>query len=97
MCNVQSNRRSTGRAFTFPDHTLHIAHPLTFPDYTLHIELSLPGRLQHAWNFATQRQSAEAQAADAELAQVRARASAQLATVVLARGELRLLVRLGYM
>ena len=44
-----------------------------------------------------QGQSAETQAADAELAQVRARAPAQLATVVLARGELGLLVRLGYM
>ena len=83
--------------FTFPDYTLHIAHPLTFPDYTSHIELFLPGRLQDAWNFATQRQSAKAQAAHAELAQVRARASAQFAPIVLARGELWLLVRLGYM
>jgi hypothetical protein len=76
---------------------VRVSRAFTFPDYTLHFELFLPGRLQHAWNFATQRQSAEAQAADAELAQVRARAPAQLATIVLARGELRLLVRLGYM
>src|SRR5581483_4681580 len=50
----------------------------------------LPGRLRHAWNFSPQGKPAETQAADAELADVRARPSADLAAVVLARGELRL-------
>src|SRR5271166_1312385 len=48
----------------------------------------LPGRLRYPGNFSPQRQSAETQAADAELAEVPARASTNLAAVVLARGEL---------
>jgi hypothetical protein len=53
--------------------------------------LSLPGRLRNPWNLPAQRELAEAQAADAELAQKSPRASAQLAAVMLARGELGLL------
>jgi hypothetical protein len=48
----------------------------------------LPRRLRNPWNLSAQRQAAEAQAADAELAQKRARASAQVAAVVLARRKL---------
>src|ERR1700678_384574 len=48
----------------------------------------LPGRLRNAWNLAAQRQSAEAQAAHSELAEKRARTSAQAAAVVPARGKL---------
>ena len=55
----------------------------------------LPGRLANPGNLSPQRQSAEAQPAKAELAQIGARASAQLAAVVLARRELGLLVVLG--
>src|SRR5215470_15278073 len=51
----------------------------------------LPRRLRNSRNLAAQRQLPETQPADAELAQVRARASADLAAVVLARRELRLL------
>jgi len=51
-------------------------------------ECLLPGRLRDAWNLAAKSQPAETQAADAELAQVRSRASAQLAAVVPARGKL---------
>jgi hypothetical protein len=49
---------------------------------------SLPGRLRNPWNLPAQRELAEAQAADAELAQKRARTPAKLAAVVLACGEL---------
>src|SRR5215469_3415097 len=49
---------------------------------------ALPGRFGDAWNFAAKSQSAEAQAAYAELAQVRSWTSAQLAAVVPARGKL---------
>jgi hypothetical protein len=49
-----------------------------------------PGRLHDAWNLALERQGAEAQAADAELAQERPRTPAQVAAVVLAAGKLRL-------
>src|SRR5262249_17521125 len=49
----------------------------------------LPGRLRDAWNFSPQREAPEAQAADAKLAQVSPRTSADLAAVVLTRGELR--------
>ena len=55
----------------------------------------LPGRLRYPRNLSPQSQSAEAQPAKAELAQIGARASAQLAAVVLARRELGLLVVLG--
>jgi hypothetical protein len=48
----------------------------------------LPGRLRNPWNFPAQRELAEAQAANAELAQKGARTSAQLAAVMLARGKL---------
>src|SRR5215469_13368111 len=48
----------------------------------------LPRRLRNPWNLPTERQLPEAQAANAELAQISARTSAQLATVVLARGKL---------
>src|ERR1700733_7494705 len=51
---------------------------------------SLPGRLHDTWNLAAQGKPAEAQTAYAELAQECARAAAQLAAVVLARGKLRL-------
>lgn len=56
---------------------------------------SLPGRLRDPRNLPPQSQPAEAKAANAELAQVGARPSAQLAAVVPARGELGLLVVLG--
>src|SRR5581483_245476 len=52
------------------------------------VPFQLPGRLRDARNFSPQRESTEAQAANAELAQVGARTSANLAAVVLARGEL---------
>jgi len=48
-----------------------------------------PRRLRNPRNFPAQREPAEAQAANAELAQKCARPSAQLAAVVLARGKLR--------
>src|ERR1700733_9585878 len=51
---------------------------------------SLPGRLHDTWNLAAQGKPAEAQTAYAELAQECARAAAQRAAVVLARGTLRL-------
>src|SRR5690349_7792328 len=41
----------------------------------------LPARLDHAWNLAVQGELAEAQAANAELAQERARPAAAPATV----------------
>jgi hypothetical protein len=44
----------------------------------------LPGRLGHAWDIALQGQFPEAQAADAELAHISARPSAQMAAVMLA-------------
>src|SRR5690242_3434143 len=50
----------------------------------------LPGRLHNARNLAAQRETAETQTAHAEFAQEPARAAAQLAAVVLARGKLRL-------
>src|SRR5580704_11585299 len=49
---------------------------------------SLPGRLRDSRNLPAQRQLPEAQPAQSELAQIRARPSANLATVVPARGEL---------
>src|SRR5581483_2636968 len=52
--------------------------------YFLAAHNCLPGRLGNAWNFSSQRETTEAQAADAELAQVGARPSADLAAVVLA-------------
>jgi len=55
----------------------------------------LPGRLCNAWNLALQRQRAEAQAAEAELAQIRPRTSANLAAVMLPGRKLGFLVRLG--
>src|SRR5579871_429571 len=51
---------------------------------------ALPRRLGNPWNLTAQRELPEAQPADTELAQIGARASAKLAAVVLARGELRL-------
>src|SRR5438445_6846892 len=48
----------------------------------------LPRRLGNTRDLPTQRQTAEAEPADAELAQIAARASADLAAVVLACGEL---------
>src|ERR1700731_3833215 len=50
----------------------------------------LPRRLRNSGNFATQGQAPETQAAQAELAQISARTSANLAAVVLARRKLRL-------
>src|SRR5947209_1089043 len=61
------------------------------------ILLPLPGRLRNPGDFASQRQPAEAQAADAELAQIRARTSADLAAVVLTSRKLWLSCRLGNM
>ena len=55
----------------------------------------LPGRLRNAWNLALQRQTAETQAAQTELAQIGARPPANLAAVVLARRKFRLLASLG--
>src|SRR5581483_3644986 len=48
----------------------------------------LPRRLRNPWNLPAQRELAEAQAANAELAQKRAWTPAELAAVVLARGKL---------
>ena len=64
-------------------------------DRTRRRAVVLPGRLHDPRNLTAQCQSAEAQPAKAELAQVSARASAQLATIVLTRRELGLLVVLG--
>ena len=55
----------------------------------------LPGRLRNPGDFSLKRQAAEAQTADAELAQKRPRTSADVAAVVLAAGEFGFLVRLG--
>src|SRR5271166_4446403 len=55
----------------------------------------LPRRLRNAGNFPLERQAAEAQTAEAELAQIGPRTSANVAAVVRARGELGFLVRLG--
>jgi hypothetical protein len=52
--------------------------------------LYLPAGLNHSGNFSPQRQLAEAQAAKAELAQVRTGPAADLAAIVLAAGKLRL-------
>src|SRR5689334_11088249 len=51
--------------------------------------LPLPRRLRNSRNLSAQRQAAETQPADPKLAQVRARASAQLTAIVPARGKLR--------
>jgi hypothetical protein len=51
--------------------------------------LELPAGLNDARNLALERKAAEAQTADAELAQERARTAAELAAVVLAGLELR--------
>ena len=56
--------------------------------------MPLPRRLRDARNLAAQRQPAEAQAAQAELAQISARTSANLAAVVSARGKFRSLLLL---
>src|ERR1700730_5050094 len=50
--------------------------------------ICLPGRLRNPGNFSAQRQATETQAADTELAQISAWASAQVAAVVLARRKL---------
>jgi len=55
----------------------------------LHVRLELPAGLDDARNLALERKTAEAEAADAELAQKRARTAAELAAVVLAGLELR--------
>jgi hypothetical protein len=52
--------------------------------------LYLPAGLNDSGNFSPQRQLAEAQAAKAELAQVRTGPAADLAAIVLAAGKLRL-------
>src|SRR5271155_4152732 len=57
--------------------------------------LFLPRRLRNPRNLPAQRQLPEAQPAQAELAQIRARTSAHLAAVMSARGKLRLLLALG--
>src|SRR6185312_2844021 len=49
--------------------------------------MTLPGRLRNPGNLSAQRQPAKAQPADAELAQVSPRTSAQLAAVMPARGK----------
>src|SRR5215831_150950 len=55
----------------------------------------LPGRLRHPRHFALQRQPAEAQAANAELAQVGARPPADRTAVAVLGRKLGFLVRLG--
>jgi hypothetical protein len=50
----------------------------------------LPTGFNDARDFAPERQLAEAQAAEAELAQIRARPAANLAAIVLAAGKFRL-------
>src|SRR5579864_4994733 len=60
-------------------------------------DLFLPGRLGNARDLAPQRQTAEAQAAYAELAQIRPRTPAELAAIVLTSRKLRLPCRLGNM
>jgi len=55
----------------------------------LHALPDLPAGLDDARNLALERKTAEAQAADTELAQKRARTAAELAAVVLAGLELR--------
>src|ERR1700760_4266362 len=62
--------------------TLKVAEPVN--------ARALPTRFHNARNLALERQTAEAQTADAELAQVCARTAAQLAPVVLTGLELRL-------
>src|SRR5579875_993618 len=57
----------------------------------------LPARLRNSRYLAAQRQVAKMQPAQAKLAQVTARASADLAAVMLPGRELGLLVRLRYM
>ena len=52
------------------------------------LNASSPGRLGNPRNLAAKSQSAEAQAADAKLAQVSPRTSAELAAVMPARGKL---------
>ena len=69
-------------------------HPAGQDRIALH-RTFLPGRLRDPRNLAPKGQSAEAQPAEAELAQVGARTSAQLAAVVLARRELGFFVVLG--
>src|SRR6201995_830482 len=54
------------------------------------VRAGLPAGLDDAWDLALERQCTEAQTADAELAQERARTAAELAAVVLAGLELRL-------
>src|SRR5580698_7895225 len=49
----------------------------------------LPARLDDAWNFSLEGERTEAETAYAELAKERARTTAELAAVVLARLELR--------
>src|SRR5256885_6679115 len=56
----------------------------------------LPASLRHSWNLAVQRQLAEAQPANAELAQERARTSAAPAAVAVAALELRRLRLPGF-
>src|ERR1700760_1911986 len=63
--------------------TLKVAEPVN--------ARALPTRFHNARNLALERQTAEAQTADTELAQIRARTAAQLAAVVLTGLELRLL------
>src|ERR1700761_235166 len=62
--------------------TLKVAEPVN--------ARALPTRLHDARNLAFERQTTEAQTADTELAQIRARTAAQLAPVVLTELELRL-------
>jgi hypothetical protein len=50
----------------------------------------LPAGLNHSGNFSPQRQLAEAQAAKAELAQVRTGPAADFAAIVLTAGKFRL-------
>src|SRR5207253_9539263 len=67
---------------------LHAARSLRLsrePATTVHC---LPGRLGDAGDLSLERQPAKAQAADAELAQIAARPSADAAAVVLPAGEL---------
>jgi hypothetical protein len=59
------------------------------------LKSSLPGRLHNPGYLTLQRQAAEAQTAEAKLAQESARPSTDRAAVAVLGGELRFLVRLG--
>jgi hypothetical protein len=86
QCSVFSVQQET---FNLASAVSSVTNKLT----THHCSLTtvfLPARLHDAGDLALERQATETQTAYAELAQVTARPSAELAPVVLARAELRL-------